>query len=259
MTSQPNDPELEAILEEYSIRYQAATNSGLPGVQRRATTDALAAIERLIANREQTLSKAYGGCKLCYGKGYATWRHGEAHRGITSNMRNDIKSCSCSRGEELAEIVAKYRVDQFDYKRLKLLETDGMKDYRRMREAPPMTPEAVVTFINQLSPWNLKTTGLSALEAYSAKRETAAILSFWSKEEAKTLAHLKEVLDYATLTNQSPSTPDSVDRFEVIDDTGRAYVKGSIYGSPVSIELSYQDDGHTLKVFVTNQSPTEEA
>lgn len=43
---------------------------------------------------------------------------------------------------------------------------------------------------------------------------------------------------------------EKVDRFEVIDDTGRAYVKGSIYGSPVSVELSYQDDGRTLKVFV---------
>lgn len=41
-----------------------------------------------------------------------------------------------------------------------------------------------------------------------------------------------------------------VDRFEVIDDTGRAYVKGSIYGTPVSVELSLQDDGRTLKVFV---------
>lgn len=42
-----------------------------------------------------------------------------------------------------------------------------------------------------------------------------------------------------------------VDRLEVIDETGRAYVKGSIYGSPVSVELSYQDEGRTLKVFVT--------
>lgn len=42
----------------------------------------------------------------------------------------------------------------------------------------------------------------------------------------------------------------SVDRFEVIDETGRAYVKGRIYGSPVKIELSLQDDGKTLKVFV---------
>lgn len=41
-----------------------------------------------------------------------------------------------------------------------------------------------------------------------------------------------------------------VDRLEVIDGTGRAYVKGSIYGSPVEIMLSLQDDGRTLKVFV---------
>ena len=44
------------------------------------------------------------------------------------------------------------------------------------------------------------------------------------------------------------------DRFEVIDETGRAYVKGSIYGSPVKIELSYQDDGRTLKVFVEEKT-----
>lgn len=46
-------------------------------------------------------------------------------------------------------------------------------------------------------------------------------------------------------------TPDKVDRLEVIDETGRAYVKGSIYGSPVKVKLSYQDDNRTLKVFVT--------
>lgn len=44
-----------------------------------------------------------------------------------------------------------------------------------------------------------------------------------------------------------------VDRLEVIDSTGRAYVKGSIYGSPVEVKLSYQDDGRTLKVFVTDR------
>lgn len=55
------------------------------------------------------------------------------------------------------------------------------------------------------------------------------------------------------------ANPANVDRFEVIDDTGRAYVKGDIYGSPVSVELSYQDEGRTLKVFVTDrdsQKPT---
>lgn len=43
---------------------------------------------------------------------------------------------------------------------------------------------------------------------------------------------------------------DKVDRIEVIDETGRAYVRGSIYGSPVTVKLDYQDDGRTLKVFV---------
>jgi len=42
-----------------------------------------------------------------------------------------------------------------------------------------------------------------------------------------------------------------LDRIEVIDETGRVYVKGAIYGAPVHIHLSYQDDGRTLKVFVT--------
>jgi hypothetical protein len=39
---------------------------------------------------------------------------------------------------------------------------------------------------------------------------------------------------------------DTVTRFEVIDETGRAYVR---YG--VKIDLSFQDDGRTLKVFVS--------
>lgn len=43
----------------------------------------------------------------------------------------------------------------------------------------------------------------------------------------------------------------TVDRLEVIDETGRAYVKGSIYGSPVKVKLDFQDDNRTLKVFVT--------
>ena len=47
---------------------------------------------------------------------------------------------------------------------------------------------------------------------------------------------------------------DKVDRFEVVDETGRAYVKGSIYGTPVKVELSYQDDDRTLKVFVKPRS-----
>ena len=52
------------------------------------------------------------------------------------------------------------------------------------------------------------------------------------------------------LKRHAPELLNTVDRFEVIDESGRAYVKGSIYGTPVSVDLSYQDDGKTLKVFV---------
>ena len=43
---------------------------------------------------------------------------------------------------------------------------------------------------------------------------------------------------------------DTVNRFEVIDETGRAYV-----AEGVSIELSYQDQGRTLKAFVKPGEP----
>lgn len=59
------------------------------------------------------------------------------------------------------------------------------------------------------------------------------------------------------MSNISKEELETVDRFEVIDETGRAYVKGSIYGSPVSIELSLQDNNRTLKVFVTSKESKE--
>lgn len=42
----------------------------------------------------------------------------------------------------------------------------------------------------------------------------------------------------------------AIDRLEVIDEGGRAYARGATYGYPVSVKLSYQDGGRTLKVFV---------
>lgn len=56
---------------------------------------------------------------------------------------------------------------------------------------------------------------------------------------------IKDLINKAVLNSVS-----KVDRVEVIDETGRAYVRGSIYGTPVKVELSLQDDGRTLKVFV---------
>ena len=49
-----------------------------------------------------------------------------------------------------------------------------------------------------------------------------------------------------------------VDRFEVIDENGRVYAKGPMYDSPVDVELSYQDEGKTLKVFITDKIEIKE-
>ena len=44
---------------------------------------------------------------------------------------------------------------------------------------------------------------------------------------------------------QENNSTSKITRFEVVDETGRVYSKWNC-----SVELSYQDDGRTLKVFV---------
>ena len=73
---------------------------------------------------------------------------------------------------------------------------------------------------------------------------TEEVLNFYD-------AIMELVLPFATTL--ADERLETVNRLEVIDATGRAYVKGAIYGSPVNVELSYQDDDRTLKVFVNAQ------
>lgn len=61
------------------------------------------------------------------------------------------------------------------------------------------------------------------------------------------------------LITEQTRKAEQVDRIEVIDETGRVYVKGSIYGTPVKVELDYQDEGRTLKVFVEALKPHHKA
>lgn len=55
------------------------------------------------------------------------------------------------------------------------------------------------------------------------------------------LKMLSDKFQNDTLDNQT------VTRFEVIDESGRVYV-----AKDCKLELSYQDDGRTLKVFINN-------
>lgn len=78
-------------------------------------------------------------------------------------------------------------------------------------------------------------------EAVDPARQVAASLPERGKEESA------PVDVRATL-----SDPDKVTRFEVIDEHGRALVRHDC-----RIELSYQDNGRTLKVFLADRSPSD--
>jgi hypothetical protein len=73
------------------------------------------------------------------------------------------------------------KTERWDYERLKALEIRGIDDYRNMRAAEPLTPEHVVAFINQLSPWNLKTSGIFALDSYTHTKVEEAQLQVIDK------------------------------------------------------------------------------
>jgi hypothetical protein len=67
-------------------------------------TKAKAAITQLLDTASTKMAKAYGGCIVCYGKGYHTKRVGTSSR--YGNVTHDtIGYCSCSRGKQLESVV----------------------------------------------------------------------------------------------------------------------------------------------------------
>lgn len=105
----------DAIIDQF--KHRILNENDLKG-------ETLTALERLVTEEVQLTEKAFGGCKKCYGKGYATWRHGETYRGATHNMRNDIKFCDCDRGKQLSGLVTEEVVAE-----LKKIITDRDYDY----------------------------------------------------------------------------------------------------------------------------------
>lgn len=71
-----------------------------------------------------------------------------------------IEVCATAAARELKDF------ERADYERLKQMEIEGIQQYREMRKAGALTPDYVVSFINQLSPWNLETSGKEILKAY---------------------------------------------------------------------------------------------
>lgn len=59
------------------------------------------------------LEKAYGNCRNCFGKGYATVQYGlEGHEdfggdGFRTPAETHMKLCSCERGKQLGQLIEK--------------------------------------------------------------------------------------------------------------------------------------------------------
>jgi hypothetical protein len=85
---------------------------------------------KYVASEIDKTEKAYGGCHLCFGKGFSTYRHGETYRGKTTNMHTDMKFCICDRGKALAAEIERAEVAaQIDDK--------PSSSYQHETEAPP--------------------------------------------------------------------------------------------------------------------------
>lgn len=81
---------------------------------------------------------------------------------------------------------------------------------------------------------------IQAMEEY-AEQQVKATVKYYNGEPVE---------EYAKEKSEKPIIPkllDNVTRLEVIDKQGRVYSQWNC-----TIELSYQDDGKTLKIFVNN-------
>ena len=127
-----------------------------------------------------------------------------------------------------------------------------------MQDNPPITPTPtdLDKIFGQLEHYEMQVEG-NHIDTDIAKQRTQDLIQAEIDRSKLKYAVELSILDQeimslkAEIVKARDEALEKVDRFEVIDETGRAYVKGSIYGSPVKVELSYQDDDRTLKVFVT--------
>jgi hypothetical protein len=65
--------------------------------------------KQLITDAKVETEKAYGGCRKCYGKGYATVRKGEEtmnrhYKYLNIPVHNQVNFCSCDRGKQLYDV-----------------------------------------------------------------------------------------------------------------------------------------------------------
>lgn len=99
------EQEREEIAPPVKITYTKAEDGG------KFYTDEQikALIETEATRREQQTAKAYGGCTMCYGKGYASYKAEYRARGMRWDDPENMKFCSCDRGKQLELLVAELK------------------------------------------------------------------------------------------------------------------------------------------------------
>lgn len=71
-------------------------------------------------------------------------------------------------------------------------------------------------------------------------------------KQLEKLKYEKKMKQNKSLIKKISTNPKKVTRIEVIDENGRSYTNWSEYNS---VELSIQDNGKTLKIFIKNDKP----
>lgn len=66
--------------------------------------EALADLRSRTPELEEKITKAFGGCTNCYGKGYATVKVNHVGRNYFKEA-NPMKFCDCDRGKQLSELL----------------------------------------------------------------------------------------------------------------------------------------------------------
>jgi len=99
------DKKIEMVLRDFDSKNHVMVATRIEGLYE-ATKD----VHKLIQQEKEAVEKAYGGCKKCYGKGYATRRHGLTGsddfggEGFTDPAKTHMVFCSCDRGKQLESL-----------------------------------------------------------------------------------------------------------------------------------------------------------
>ena len=106
-----NDSRKVKLIEKFLLKaIQEARQSGIKEEEQRWINQPANKHDNRI--RQEAIAqteKAFGGCKKCYGKGYATVKYGysESDGFIKGSMKTRMEFCSCNRGQQLLALLEK--------------------------------------------------------------------------------------------------------------------------------------------------------